>query len=77
MPGKRIRPLTELAPGEEAVLAKIKTEQKEQDRLKDLGLHSGVYVRLLEGAVDNSVLIAVGDGRVGVNYAIAEKIFVF
>ena len=38
---------------------------------------SGSAVRVLAGNLNESILIAVGDGRIGVNYDVAQKIYVY
>ena len=54
----------------------MKLEQGEADRLSDLGMRHGSTVRILCGGENQTILVAVGDGRIGVNYATAEKIYV-
>lgn len=71
-----IKKLTELAQGTEAIVVKTKLEAGEENRLADLGLRRGSTVKVLYGGTDQSILIAVGDGRIGVNYGVAEKIYV-
>ena len=48
-----------------------------RSRLDELGLHVGSSVRVLSGAVNESILIAVGDSRIGVNFDVAQKIYVY
>ena len=74
---RRIRKLTELKLDEPAVVAKIKLDRGEADRLDELGLHVGSAVRVLAGTLNESILIAVGDGRIGVNYDVVQKIYVY
>ncbi len=74
---RTIRKLTTLQLGETAIVAKIKLASDETKRLDELGLHIGSAVRVLTGEVNESVLIAVGDGRIGVNYEVAAKIYVY
>ena len=74
---RRIRKLTELKLDEPAVVAKIKLDRGEAGRLDELGLHVGSAVRVLAGTLNESILIAVGDGRIGVNYDVAQKIYVY
>lgn len=71
-----IKKLTELAPGVQAVVVKTKLDEGEENRLADLGMRRGCTVRVLYGGTDQSILIAVGDGRIGVNYDVADKIYV-
>ena len=71
-----IKKLTGLDKGVEAVVVKTKLEEGEEKRLADLGLRRGSTVKVLYGGTDQSILIAVGDGRIGVNYDVADKIYV-
>lgn len=74
---KSIRRLTDMAPGAAGSVAKLKLEAAEENRLAELGLRRGASVRILQGTTNESVLLAVGDGRIGVNYGVAQKIYVF
>lgn len=74
---RSIRKLTELKIEEPGVVAKVKLPEKEAERLDELGLHIGSTVRVLSGAVNESILIAVGDSRIGVNFDVASKIYVY
>ena len=70
-----IKKLTELGQGVEGIVVKTKLDG-EENRLADLGLRRGSTVKVLYGGTDESILIAVGDGRIGVNYDVANKIYV-
>ena len=59
------------------LVAKVKLPAPEAARLDELGLHVGSSVRVLSGAVNESILIAVGDSRIGVNFDVAQKIYVY
>ena len=74
---KGMRRLTDLEIGQSATVAKIKVDAKEEARLNELGLHRGSDVRILHGAKNEAILLAVGDGRIGVNYDVARQIYVF
>ena len=65
---KRIRALTELGLNSPATVARMKLDQKETDRLADLGLRTGVEVRVLQAAPEAPLLLAVLDARIAVNY---------
>ena len=71
-----IKKLTELGQGVEGIVVKTKLDEGEENRLADLGLRRGSTVKVLYGGTDESILIAVGDGRIGVNYDVAHKIYV-
>ena len=71
-----IKKLTELGQGVEGIVVKTKLDEGEANRLADLGLRRGSTVKVLYGGTDESILIAVGDGRIGVNYDVANKIYV-
>ncbi len=77
MTDRSIRNITQLKLDEKAVVAKVKLPEGEADRLDALGLHIGSTVRVLSGSVKDGILIAVGDGRIGVNYDVAQKIYVY
>ncbi len=74
---KSLRPLTTLRPSEVAAVAKLKLPEAETYRLGELGLRRGAAVRVLQGRTDESILLAVGDSRIGVNFETASQIFVF
>lgn len=74
---RTIRKLTQLKLEEPAVVAKLKLPLAESQRLDELGLHIGSTVRVLNGTVNESILIAVGDSRIGVNFDVAQKIYVY
>ena len=71
-----IKKLTELGQGVEGIVVKTKLDEGEENRLADLGLRRGSTVKVLYGGTDESILIAVGDGLIGVNYDVANKIYV-
>ena len=71
-----MKKLTELGQGVEGIVVKTKLDEGEENRLADLGLRRGSTVKVLYGGTDESILIAVGDGHIGVNYDVANKIYV-
>ena len=56
---KRIRTLTELGLNSPATVARMKLDPKEADRLADLGMRTGVEVRVLQAAPEAPLLVAV------------------
>ena len=44
--------------------------------LTELGLHLGSQVKVLHGKEGDSIMVAVGDARIGINYQMAKKILV-
>lgn len=74
---RTIRKLTQLKIEEPGIVAKVKLPAPEAARLDELGLHVGSSVRVLSGALNESILIAVGDSRIGVNFDVAQKIYVY
>ncbi len=74
---KRIRTLTELGPNSSATVARMKLDQKDIDRLADLGMRLGAEVRVLQSAPEAPLLVAVLDARIAVNYDIAKRIYVY
>ena len=63
---RRIRKLTELKLDEPAVVAKIKLDRGEADRLDELGLHVGSAVRVLAGTLGYEAVNALLRGMSGV-----------
>lgn len=74
---KRIRTLTELELNSPATVARMKLDAKEADRLADLGMRTGVEVRVLQAAPEAPLLVAVLDARIAVNYDVARRIYVY
>ena len=62
-PAKTLRRLTDLETGSCASVARIKLDAAE--------------IRRLHGEAGQSILIGVGDGRIGVNFDTAKRIYVF
>lgn len=73
----QIRPLTESELMAEVTVVQMKLDASEQEKLSQLGLHRGGTVRVLQRAINEPLLLAIGDARIGVNYQVAQKIFVF
>ncbi len=73
----QIRPLTESDLMTEVTVVQMKLDAFEQEKLSQLGLHRGGSVRVLQRAINEPLLLAIGDARIGINYQIAQKIFVF
>lgn len=71
-----IKPLTELGIGNPGIVTAIRGSVKEVSSLKDLGLHLGSQVKVLHGKEGDSIMVAVGDARIGINYQVAKKILV-
>lgn len=74
---RTIRKLTQLKLEEPGIVAKLKLPESEAQRLDELGLHIGSSVRVLAGTTNESILIAVGDSRIGVNFDVAQRIYVY
>ena len=74
---KRIRTLTELGLNSPATVTRMKLDPKEADRLADLGMRTGVEVRVLQAAPEAPLLVAVLDARIAVNYDVAKRIYVY
>ena len=73
-PAKTLRRLTDLETGSCASVARIKLDAAEEARLSELGLRPGAEIRRLHGEAGQSILIGVGDGRIGVNFDTAKRI---
>lgn len=76
-PAKTLRRLTDLETGSCASVARIKLDAAEEAHLSELGLRPGAEIRRLHGEAGQSILIGVGDGRIGVNFDTAKRIYVF
>ncbi|MDO5532937.1 FeoA family protein [Sutterella sp.] len=74
---RQIRVLTDLALNEPASVARMKLPDAEIIHLGDLGMRVGSTVRVLQASKDEPLLVAVGDGRIAVNYSVAQKIYVY
>ena len=74
---KQIRALTALALKETATVARMKLPEAEVIHLNDLGLRTGSTVRVLQASEGEPLLVAVGDGRIAVNFTVAQKIYVY
>lgn len=72
----QIRPLTQLEVMTEATVVRLKLDAQEQTRLTQLGLYCGATIKVLQSAPNAPLLLAIGDGRIGVNYQTAQKIYV-
>ena len=73
----RIHPLTESDLMTNVTVVRMKLDVSEQEKLSLLGLHQGGTIRVLQRALNEPLLLAIGDTRVGVNYETAQKIFVY
>lgn len=74
---RQIRTLATLDLNEPATVARMKLPEAEVSRLSDLGMRIGSTVRVLQASDGEPLLVAVGDGRIGVNFAVAQKIYVY
>ena len=63
----QIRPLTESELMTEVTVVQMKLDASEQEKLSQLGLHRGGTVRVLQRAMNEPLLLAIGDARSGVN----------
>ena len=70
---RQIRTLATLDLNEPATVARMKLPEAEVSRLSDLGMRIGSTVRVLQASEGEPLLVAVGDGRIGVNFAVAQK----
>lgn len=71
-----IRPLSKLGFDEKGIVAFLRGDAKEVSALKDLGIHIGAELRVLHGGEGGSILVAVADTRIGINFDLAKKILV-
>ena len=73
----QIHPLTESDLMTNVTVVRMKLDVSEQEKLSQLGLHPGGTIRVLQRALNEPLLLAIGDARIGVNYETAQKIFVY
>lgn len=73
----RIHPLTESDLMTNVTVVRMKLDVSKQEKLSQLGLHQGGTIRVLQRALNEPLLLAIGDARIGVNYETAQKIFVY
>ena len=73
----RIHPLTESDLMTNVTVVRMKLDVSEQEKLSQLGLHQGGTIRVLQRTLNEPLLLAIGDARIGVNYETAQKIFVY
>ena len=73
----QIHPLTESDLMTNVTVVRMKLDVSEQEKLSQLGLHQGGTIRVLQRALNEPLLLAIGDARIGVNYETAKKIFVY
>ncbi len=74
---KPVFPLTMIPPCKEVVLVSFSGGRGLRARLTDMGLHSGVRLKVLHcGGRGNCVLVLVGNARLMLGHGIAQKILV-
>lgn len=73
----QIHPLTESDLMTNVTVVRMKLDVSEQEKLSQLGLHQGGTIRVLQRTLNEPLLLAIGDARIGVNYETAQKIFVY
>ena len=73
----QIHPLTESDLMTNVTVVRMKLDVSEQEKLSQLGLHQGGTIRVLQRSLNEPLLLAIGDARIGVNYETAQKIFVY
>jgi ferrous iron transport protein A len=68
--------LIDCAAGDEVLLRRVTGDTADRRRLIELGLVAGTTVRLVSRAPGGAVVVAVGDGRVGLDARTAARLFV-
>lgn len=76
-PPSAIKPLTLAIINQDVTVVRIKLDDKEIARLSELGLRIGSTIRVLHSSPEDALLVAVGDGRIGLNFETAQKIYVY
>ena len=72
----QLQPLTQIPQNQSATVVRIKLTEQDQSRLSQLGLRCGATVKVLQTNTGTPLLIAIGDGRVGLNQELAQKVYV-
>lgn len=72
-----VKPLTDMNAYQDLTVVRIKLPELEINRLSELGLRTGATIRVLQSSPDGALLVAVGDGRIGLNFHTAQKIYVY
>lgn len=72
----QLQPLTQIPLYQNATVVRIKLTEQDQTRLSQLGLRCGATVKVLQTTAGTPLLLAIGDGRIGLNQELAEKVFV-
>lgn len=76
-PPNAIKPLTLAIVNQDVTVVRIKLDDKEIARLSELGLRIGSTIRVLQSSPEGALLVAVGDGRIGLNFETAQKLYVY
>lgn len=71
-----LQPLTQIPPYRNAIVVRIKLTEQDQTRLSQLGLRCGATVKVLQTTAGTPLLLAIGDGRIGLNQELAKKVYV-
>ena len=62
--------------GDEVLLRRVTGDSADRRRLTELGLMAGTTVRLMSRGPGGAVVVAVGDGRVGLDARTAARLVV-
>ncbi|MDL2059654.1 FeoA family protein [Mesosutterella sp. AGMB02718] len=71
-----VKPLSELELNVPATVAFLRGSDKDLKSLKDLGLRTGSQITVLHRGEGDSLLVAIGETRIGVNFDLAKNILV-
>lgn len=74
--GKLVKPLSKQELNVPGTVAFLRGSDKDLKSLKDLGLRTGSQITVLHRGEGDSLLVAIGDTRIGINFELAKNILV-
>jgi len=72
----RLQPLTKVPLGEKVLVAMIRFDNDQRDKLASLGLRTGSEIRVIQRSEDGPFLVAIADNRIALDYEMARKIMI-
>ena len=71
-----VKPLSKQELNVPGTVAFLRGSDKDLKSLKDLGLRTGSRITVLHRGEGDSLLVAIGDTRIGINFELAKNILV-
>ncbi|MCG5030936.1 ferrous iron transport protein A [Mesosutterella sp. OilRF-GAM-744-9] len=71
-----VKPLSKQELNVPGTVAFLRGSDKDLKSLKDLGLRTGSQITVLHRGEGDSLLVAIGDTRIGINFELAKNILV-